>query len=195
MKYISAILIVLLMSFAVNAQHSFFGMSYDVSIPMGDTKEYISGAQWRGFGLEGRWYTSKTTSLGFSWDWNVFHDTVLETVNVENRAITGNQSRTINSFPFLLTGHYYLGDKGITPYIGLGVGTYLIKKRLDLGIYGLDDDKWHFGVAPELGIMFPFDLGFNLHVKVRYNYALKAGDAEAQSYLGINIGFASVQLF
>ena len=49
MKYISVLLMVLFMSIAAKAQHSFFGMSYDVSIPMGDTKEYISGSQWRGF--------------------------------------------------------------------------------------------------------------------------------------------------
>ena len=39
MKYISVILLVIMMSVAANAQSNFFGMTYDVSIPVGDTEE------------------------------------------------------------------------------------------------------------------------------------------------------------
>ena len=104
MKYISIILIIIVSTAAVQAQSSFFGMTYDVSIPTDKTGDFISGVQWRGMGLEGRWYTSKNMTLGFAWDWNVFQEVVLETANVENRAITGNQVRNINAFPFLMTG-------------------------------------------------------------------------------------------
>lgn len=196
MRYISIILLVIVCSVAVHAQSSFFGMTYDVSIPTGDTEKYISGVQWRGFGLEGRWYTSKNITLGFAWDWNVFHESSLETAELETGAVTGNQNRTINAFPFLFTAHYYLkGGSFVQPYFGIGAGTYFVKKRLDVGIFTLEEEKWHFGVAPEIGFLFPMDLGFNILVKLKYNYMFESGDAEAQSYLGINVGFASIELF
>ena len=196
MKYISIILLVIVSTVAVQAQSSFFGMTYDVSIPTGDTEKYVSGVQWRGFGLEGRWYTSKNITLGFAWDWNVFHESSLETAELETGAVTGNQNRTINAFPFLFTAHYYLkGGSFVQPYFGIGAGTYFVKKRLDVGIFTLEKEKWHFGVAPEIGFLFPMDLGFNILVKLKYNYAFESGDAEAHSYLGINVGFASIELF
>lgn len=195
MKYISVILLVVMMSFAANAQSSFFGMTYDVSIPIGDTEEAFSGAQWRGFGIDGRWYSNKNLSFGFAWDWNVFHNVVLETVELESGAVTGNQNRTLNAFPFLATGQYYFGKSGIQPYFGLGVGAYYVKRQFDIGILSTNTNTWHFGVAPEIGFLFPMDMGFNILLKLRYNYAMEAGDSKAVSYFGINVGFASVSLW
>ena len=195
MKYISVILLVVMMSVAANAQSNFFGMTYDVSIPVGDTEEAFDGAQWRGAGLEGRWYLNKSTSLGFSWDWNVFHAVALETVQLETGAVTGNQNRTLNAFPFLATGHFYLGGSGVQPYFGLGVGAYYIKRKFDIGILGINENTWQFGFAPEIGFLFPMDMGFNILLKLRYNYAMETGDNKAVSYIGINVGFASISLW
>ena len=196
MKYISVVLLIVFMTVAANAQTSFFGMTYDVSIPTGETEKVISGVQWRGMGLEGRWYLEKNLTMGFSWDWNVFHEVVLTTAEINNIAVTGNQNRVINSFPFLLTGHFYLKGGSFTqPYFGLGVGTYYVKKSLDIGIFTVDSDKWQFGLAPEIGFLFPMDLGFNIILKLRYNYAFESGDTAALSYFGINVGFASIELF
>jgi len=196
MKYLSIIVLILVSNMTVQAQSSFFGMTYDVSIPTDKTEEFISGVQWRGVGLEGRWYTNNNLSLGFAWNWNVFQEVVLETANIENRAITGYQVRNINTFPFLMTGHFYLKEGSfMQPYFGLGAGVYFVKKRLNVGIYSVDEDTWQFGVAPEVGFLFPMDLGFNLLLRLRYNYAFDAGKGDPISYFGINIGFASIELF
>ena len=196
MKYITIILLIILSSAAVQAQSSLFGMTYDVSIPTGETEKLISGIQWRGMGLEGRWYTSKNTSLGFAWDWNVFQEVVLTTANRENLTVTGNQVRNINAFPFLMTGHFYFqGGAVVQPYFGLGAGVYFVKKRLNIGILSLDEDTWQLGLAPEVGFLFPMDMGFNLLLKLKYNYAFDAGKGDAVSYFGINVGFASIELF
>jgi hypothetical protein len=184
------------MSFAANAQSSFFGMTYDVSLPISDTQEaFGGGAQWRGVGLEGRWYTNKHLSFGFSWDWNVFHAVVQETVELENGAVTGIQNRTMNAFPVLATGQYYFGSSGIQPYVGLGIGAYNILRNFDIGILSISSNKWQFGIAPELGLLFPMDMGYNIIFKIRYNYAMEAGDNKAVTYLGFNVGFASISLW
>ena len=196
MKYISVILLVVLMSFTANAQTSFFGMTYDVSFPLDEgTEVFGNGPQWRGFGIEGRWYLSKSFSMGFAWDWNVFHKVELETMQIENGAITGVQNRIMNIFPFLATGQLYLGGDGIQPYLGLGVGAFYVKRQLDIGILSENRNAWQFGVAPEIGFLFPMDMGFNILLKLRYNYAMETGDEKAVNYVGINVGFASVSLW
>jgi opacity protein-like surface antigen len=196
MKYIAVIIMLICLSAGVYAQANFFGLTYDISIPMGDTEKAFNGAQWRGMGMEGRWYLDQNTSMGFSWDWNVFHDVRLETVEFTNGAVTGSQNRVMNAFPLLLTGQYYLeGGSVAQPYVGLGIGTYYVKQTFDLGILSTSRNSWRFGIAPEIGVLFPMDMGFNVLLKLRYNYAFESGDSKSVSYFGINLGFASIQLF
>jgi len=197
MKHISVIILVALFTAGAYAQSNLFGLTYDVSIPLGDTKEALgSSPQWRGIGMEGRWYLNKSTSLGFAWDWNVFHHVVLETAQFNYGAATGYQNRTLNAFPLLATGHYYLkGSSTVQPYFGLGAGVYYVKRKFDLGILSTETNAWQFGFAPEIGFLFPMDMGFNLLLKLRYHYALESGDNNAVSYIGINVGFASVSLW
>ena len=197
MKYIFVIILLIFSGISAQAQSNFFGMTYDVSLPLGDTqKAFDNGAQWRGMGLEGRWYLNKETSLGFSWDWNVLHNIVLETVQFNYGAATGYQNRTLNAFPLLATGHYYLGDgKSIQPYLGLGAGVYYVKRSFKLGILPIESDAWQFGLAPEIGLLFPMDQGMNILLKLRYNYALESGNNKAVSYIGINLGFAAISLW
>ena len=197
MKYISVVLLVISLSVAGEAQSNLFGLTYDVSVPLSDTKEaFDSGPQWRGMGLEGRWYLNKSASLGFAWDWNVFHQVVLKTAEFNYGAATGYQNRTLNAFPVLMTGHYYLkGSSAVQPYLGLGAGVYYVKRKFNLGILSIDNDAWQFGFAPEVGLLFPMEPGFNLLFKLRYHYGFESGDNKAVSYLGISVGFASVSLW
>ena len=53
-----------------------------------------------------------------------------------------------------------------------------------------DDNNWHFGLAPEVGVTFPLGwrvAGFGM---VRYNYAFSSGGTGAIQYWGINLGVA-----
>jgi hypothetical protein len=197
MKHILVIMMVALFAAGVQAQSNLFGVSYDVSLPLADTQEAIgSGPQWRGIGLEGRWYLNKAASLGFAWDWSVFHHVVLETAQFDYGAATGYQNRTLNVFPVLATGHYYLkGGSVVQPYFGLGAGAYYVIRDFQLGILSINDKTWQFGLAPEIGFLFPMDMGFNLLLKLRYNYAFETGDKKSVSYIGINVGFASISLW
>ncbi len=196
MKYLTIIMLIFAMGITAHAQNNFFGMSYNVAFPTGNTADYIEGTQWRGMGMEGRWFLSRNTSMGFAWDWNVLHDVVSGTSEISNGAVTGTQVRTINAMPFLLTGHYYLqGASWMKGFAGLGVGTYFTKRNMNLGVFTAEESEWMFGLAPEIGVMIPFDMGFFLSLKFRYNYAFEAGDIPAQSFYGISIGFASLSLY
>ena len=66
-----------------------------------------------------------------------------------------------------------------------------------MGVYRIDNDNWHFGIAPEAGLIIPFgDPTAGLYLSGRYNYAFDSGTAlggeenNFYSYWEINVGFA-----
>ena len=95
----------------------------------------------------------------------------------------------------LLSAHVYGGGGSgkARPYLGLKAGTYFISRRVDVGLWQITDENWHWGVAPEFGFSVPMRGGFQseaFYAQVRYNYAFSAGDAPYQSWFGIDVGFA-----
>ncbi len=93
--------------------------------------------------------------------------------------MSGTQIRYINSIPLMLNAHYYIGGKRdqLRPYLGVNVGTYYITQRLDMGVYTLQNDNWHFGIAPEFGFLAEVSRGTYLTASGRYNYAFDSGDS------------------
>ena len=73
-------------------------------------------------------------------------------------------------------------------FAGLNAGGLYMERRTEVGFIGIEEDTWHFAVAPELGIQLPWD-AFLGYIAARYHYAFKAGDVEAQQYLEIKVGF------
>ena len=59
----------------------------------------------------------------------------------------------------------------------------------------LEENNWHFGMAPEIGLMFP---GYSsiFFINLRYTYAFKAGQTVGGNegtdwqYFGLNVGVA-----
>jgi len=174
-------------------------LTYSVGIPVGETEDYISNTSWRGFGLDFRHFRSrsKNITVGFTFAWQVFDQRFdNETFVFESGAVTGTQRRYLNSLPFLLTGHYYTSQQSNQTrfFIGGGAGVYYIEQRFELGVSSLQENNWHFGLMPELGIQIPFgDVEFIL--AGRYHYAFAAGqsitgESQAWDYITVNAGIA-----
>jgi outer membrane protein W len=106
----------------VLAQDWYGAATYQISFPAGDTKDFTNATSFRGVGLDFRMALDKNMTWGLFFGWNVFYERVNETVEIENEnpgAITSTQDRTLNSYPIMLTGHYYFGEKkGFRPYAG-----------------------------------------------------------------------------
>jgi hypothetical protein len=172
---------------------SYSAVTYNMGLPVGDTKDFTSPYSWRGIGLEFRKMNSANTSIGLSLGWNVFHEETNETIEFVEVSghVTGNQDRSINAFPLMVGFQYYLGqDGGARPYLGLsGPGFYMIE-RLDIGVVSLQDDGWNWGVAPEIGFLVPLQSGATLLLNARYNYAFEGYGRGPYSYIGFNVGFA-----
>ncbi len=198
MKYVFAILLMVTLSTSVYAQSKVTALTYDVSIPNGDMTDYIADTAWRGIGFDGRWFLQGGDSplaLGISLAWHVFNQTESGTVVLSNGALTGHQNRYINSFPIMATAHYYLGNKDrFWLYVGGGVGTYYVIQRFEIGVIALEENNWHFGAYPEVGVHIPLE-EMDIIINGRYNVAFSAGesitgDSKEWTYWGINVGLA-----
>jgi len=81
-----------------------------------------------------------------------------------------------------------MGSGDYVPYIGAGLGTAYAEQRYEVGVFELEEDKWQFNMAPEIGMLYDMNYKSYLSVKLKYSYSLKAGDFPSQSYLSIGVG-------
>lgn len=176
------------------AQDSFFGISYTTSAPVSDTKAFINKFSWRNVGFDLRWGVHPKATVGLYTGWNVFSQKTDGLFNFEGVDVSGAHFRYVNAFPFMINAHYYFGKQLRTqPYIGANVGTYWIKNRLDMiGTSTIiERNVLHFGLAPEVGLLFPLGGGARGLLTVRYNYAAKRRDF-THTYFTFGVGLAGV---
>ena len=201
MKLLKIIVLVALVAVPALAQRGadqLTGLSWHIGIPAGQMSNFMDKTSYGGFGVEFRRFLDENTSLGGSFSWNMWSQQTNEVIPIENGAVGGTQIRYYNVLPLLLNGHYYFGEVGqdIRPYVGLNIGAYIVYQRLDIGIYTMDNDQWHFGLAPEAGFLWQMDARTHIMIAARYNYAFDAGetlggkDDNSIAYLGINLGIA-----
>lgn len=192
MKYLLSIIIALLISSASYSQ-SLYSMNYTMSLGVGDQGDYINSASFRGFTFEGRGFISDQFSLGGLFTWSTFYEKLGGATYIEGTTtLTGTQYRYINAFPILFTAHYYTSDDpySVRAYLGGGIGTYKINKRTNIGVWSFEDRYWHFGFAPEVGVLFPISMDTKLNVSLKYHYAFKTKNSINYSWFGLNVGFA-----
>ena len=179
MKYIITTLLILLVAVNAFGQSKITILSYQMSIPDQRLENYIDETSFRGVGFDGRWFVSDETpiTLGLALAWHVFDQKTDEMIVFDGGALSGMQNRYVNSFPIMLTGHWYIGNKDkLWISIGGGIGTYYIIQRLEVGVHSLEESNWHFGAYPEIGLQIPLSEA-DFFVSGKYNYAFDAGDS------------------
>ena len=185
-----AIPIALLLSNGAQAQDFYVGMSYGMATPVSDTKDFTGGTSWRNWGIDFLTIMSPNTSLGVSFGWNVFNDVTTDVSSIGGADVQGTQYRYVNSFPMLVNFRRHGGTVGgMRPFFGVGFGTQYVKQRVDVGQWRLSDNTWHFAMAPEVGVVLPFEGDAKWFITGKYNYAMKASD-RTHSYFAFNIGVA-----
>lgn len=199
MKFKILIIALLLMSVSLSAQQFLGVISYSTALASGNTDNFISNFSYKGFQFEGRTFTNRNWTFGGTFGWNIFDSEITDLIHLENGEnvsdIQGTQTRYINSFPMMVNGHYYFMKRKdpIRPFIGINVGLYYITQRFKLGIYEKDESNWHFGFAPEAGLLIPVG-NVAIMANAKYNYALSAGKPlgggtdNSHSYISFNIG-------
>jgi hypothetical protein len=190
MKKIFLSIIAVLFVFNVFSQESFWSMTYQMSVPTGDTKNFTDKMSFRGFGIEGRWFVDNNVTVGGGAHYNVFYEkTDKVTSELENVTITGTHYNYINAFPFFVNAAYYFNEGSyIRPYAAMNAGAIYTLYRKDIGLYRIEEEPWKFGVAPEIGVLIETYGGANFTVNFRYNYGMETDDTKPLSYFGINVG-------
>jgi opacity protein-like surface antigen len=201
MKRLTAVLILMIfLGSAAYAQTAFAGMTYQISVPTANTKDFMEKVSLVGFGVEGRRFFGDHFSLGLAFQWNTFrHEVRDKSLPVDPDARSGGSSvsgqviehnRDLSAYPFMLTAHGYLSkNEKFSPYVGLGVGTIRVHQRADATTQVWKRDSWHWGVAPEIGVIAKIGFDIALVANLKYNYALKTSNVEAQSYATFSVGF------
>lgn len=190
-KYI-ALALVVCFSMAAKAQVSAFGFNYVISVPTGNTGDFIGEASYRGASFEYTYVPDDHIALHFEGGWNNFYEKIDKaTYEYKTASITGTQYRYTESVPLFLGVHYLiLPEAIIKPYAGLSIGLMYTDKRNDVGMYSIMSDSWQFGFKPEAGVAV--ELGENTYLKLsaKYYQTLKTNDLVAQSFIGFNMGLA-----
>jgi opacity protein-like surface antigen len=191
MKKLLILLTIVVSSQAVLAQGNFV-ISYPISFPMGDLKDYIGATSFRGISMEFNKRQKSNLDIGIEASWHVFYERVSEKAYTnETATITGIQYRYTNAVPLLAQFKYLktTGSGKTMPYAGLGIGTTYVERATDLGLYRLTKNAWQFCLRPEIGIQMKAGYGASFMLGVKYYANFKAKDLDGQSYLSINIGF------
>lgn len=172
-----------------------WNFTWDIGFPTGTTSDFISAASLRGFAIEGRGYVTDRVLVGGRIAWNTFYeDNGWQTSNpTDNSAIYGYDRKYMTALPLMATIHYEFGNRSVLPYAGIGLGTYYVNTRDYLGMYYIQNEVWHFGVYPEVGIVIPFGSGSTgIDINAKYNYGAKTKDAEAVSWISLGVGLSYI---
>jgi hypothetical protein len=142
-------------------------------------ENYESGTSTYGMSMEFRSMVRQRFSVGLAFDSNRFDDTKsLETqVLPAGGTISGPTYRYAHEFAIKVTGHGYLMDGPLRPYVGVGLGgdwNYAYVQSADLAS---TKDNFNFIVTPEVGVTWMAVSGASsvgLNLSVRYNYSTAA---------------------
>ena len=173
-------------------QFVYTDVTYDMSVPLGNTSDFISKTSFRGMTFRVGRFVTDDLAVDVRFSWNTFYEAKdFETYTSEDGtgSVTGKQFKYINSFPLTAGARYVLNSSSdFSPYFAGGLGAYKINERTDMGIFYVEDMIWHFGLYPEIGFIYDFSYSVGLNVYARYDYAFKTQDATAHSYIAFGIG-------
>jgi outer membrane protein len=188
MKYF---IIVLLFSTPIYSQQ-ILGLSYNISIPQGDMREFIDNTSYAGFGIEGRQFINEQISMGLSFGWSKFRQ--------ESQQVSGTtiilEENLLDSFPLVFNASYYMFDEatGFRPYAGFNAGVYFINARRISTQRSFQDKSLYFGVAPEIGFFSEMFYDINMLIFMRYNYTVKFSGPGTYPYFTLHFALVSVSI-
>lgn len=200
-KIFLTIALVVAVSFSSFAQGGgIWNFQWVIGFPVGETNDFLDQTSFRGFGIDGRGYVTDRLTVGGRAAWQTFYkdfgfvtNKVVDGSGNEEYTISGNQRKYINTAPLTVNTHYYFGYGQVLPYAGIGIGAYYVDSRSYMGIYYVREEAWHFGIAPEVGVVVPFgSSNTGINVALKYNYAAKTKDTQAVSWVELDIGIAYI---
>ena len=177
LKYSSIAAIALMTCGAVRAQggEMQLNIGYDVNIPTGGFKNYVTNPAYKGFTAGLAYGISNQFSLGLNVGYNDFYQKYprQQYNDGEGSSISAVVSNSIQLVPLTLSANYVLLKKGfIRPYIGAGAGVNFISFDQYLGEFDNPQSMAKLAVNGEAGFLIPLSnySGTALKIGGIYNY-------------------------
>ena len=114
------------------------GLTYSWANPAGDLSDkFIGNDSWLGVSVEGRRFLNPNVTVGISAGYTAFYESTTEPIYFPGGTVSGEQYRSMNVFPLLVTGHLYSKAGGQDPDLHRPGGRRLLHAAVDgRGIQG-----------------------------------------------------------
>ena len=190
--YLIFLLILFCATSQINAQRNIFAFQYSVGYTSGDFNNFIDRVSGNGMSLTYHNLVRDEFGLGFEIGYNHFwEEKDYATYNRETVSLSGKQYRYCFAVPLLFSLSYYANPgETVNPYVSFGIGTEYTRNDLQMGLYTIYDDVWHFAIRPEVGVILSAGSGAGVIISAKYYDAMKSGDIGKRSYFTTNIGLA-----
>lgn len=175
-KYISIAAIVLMIGTAADAQNSMqVTLGYNVDIPTGGFKNYITNPAYKGFTAGLAYPFNDQFSLGLNIGYNDFYQKYprQDYIDGKGSSISAVVSNSIQQVPVTIAANYVLLKKGlIRPYIGAGAGVNFISFDQYLGEFDNPQSMTKLTAIGEAGFLIPLNYNGETALKIggSYNY-------------------------
>ena len=210
MRYILTGFFVVFLGFSGFAQaKSMLSLNWNMGFPTSSANNIISKPSESGLSFDLRVWVGDQVTIGGTLGWNLFFKDFGYVREVNKKTtISGYKRRYSTIVPIMLTVHYYFTKKrqvqpysfkdivpgNIRPYLGLGIGGYLLTAKDFMGNSTKSNNYTHFGLQPEVGIMYLFgninNNNFAVNASFKYNISAKTKTDSSSTWFGINIGLA-----
>jgi len=176
-------------------KNGIFNLEYNVSLPLGEFKDFVSTPGYRGWNFELKKVLTDNWTVGGSLGWYAFYEHFdRNTYEFESGAITSEVWDYFYSVPIkAVVQYYFMPEAYVQPFIGLSMGVNYNEKERDIGYLFLQTQTWDFTMTPEVGVIIPFgaDAFWGAVIKGRYNHIFYNHDnMKAVQFMDFTIGLA-----
>lgn len=193
MKKTIILSLIVLASFGTAFSQSILSFGYEPASPIGDMTQFVDKFSLRGLSAALNVHVTKKITVGFTTQWTgFFDDPPRHSEDFTGGAITAGAWKEFYIWNLFANAKYFFVEKGaVIPYAGLSVGTAYTDQRLKVGTYEVNDHKWRFTMAPEVGMLLPMGMdktwGFNLKARYQVNF-WNRNDINLIQYINYSFG-------
>lgn len=159
--------------------------SYAISVPFGDTRNYVTRPSWVGVSWDGHWMMTRKTSAGMTFGVHDFRSSAPDTTPLLSGFAAGNRRRDLLVGALMASARWYpRGLDVIGPYFGAGAGGTFAQQSDEVGDeFVIRHTGFSFLASPEGGLVIPVTQGIAAIIGLRYAWS-------RNPYATISFGFS-----
>ena len=177
---------------------SYYTFAWNTTFPMGDFHDWVSQASPAGFDLGGRYFVKNGLAVGWNICWQRVsknYDNETFTIPDKGIAINATNYRFTWMVPFQVVAAYHLHpEKGISPYLSLGIGGDYMEHHLLIQEYDIYKTRWDFSLTPEIGALVKFGSFSNWGALVAFNYKWTTNKIELYEKVSKNLQMLNLKV-